>query len=77
MLEWADKIIFVNNLNLFEAKQTFGIDEYYIELLKKKSVVWSIEDDFEYMNPALVKIINEHLDYQFPGTVLNANTSGQ
>lgn len=77
LLEWADKIIFVNNLNLFEAKQTFGIDEYYIELLKKKSVVWTIEDDFEYMNPTLVKIINEHLDRQFPGTVLNANPSGQ
>lgn len=73
LIEWADYIIFVNSLNLFEAKQTFGVDEYYLELLKRKSVVWTIEDDFEYMNPTLVKIINEHLDRQFPWTALNEN----
>jgi predicted protein tyrosine phosphatase len=54
LIEWADKIIFVNPANKLEAYDTFSVDDYYTELLRNKSVCWNIEDEYEYGHPDLI-----------------------
>lgn len=61
LIEWADKIIFVNEANKLEAYDTFRIDSYYTDLLDKKSTCWDIEDDYEYGHPILVDMIKTKL----------------
>ena len=64
LIMWADKIVFMNEENEFEALQTFFGD---IETTKKlnDSVVWDIEDNFDYYNPILQRICAEKLEELF------------
>lgn len=64
LIMWADKIVFMNEENQFEALQTFFGD---IETTKKltESVVWNIEDNFDYCNPILQRICAEKLEELF------------
>lgn len=48
LLTWADKIFFVNEENYHESLDVFKFDPESINLLKAKSIVWEIEDQFNY-----------------------------
>lgn len=61
LVEWADKIIFMNSQNRLEAADTFSHDGYYMEILREKSVLWNIEDDYDYMEAGLVREIEYRL----------------
>lgn len=64
LLEWAQKIIFMNEANLDDAIRAFRgipLGDYYIEQLRVKSVVWEIEDDYDYMEDTLKEIVRDKL----------------
>lgn len=48
LIEWAHKIFFVNEENFSKALEIFGPLPEYIEMLLAKSVVWDIEDQYDY-----------------------------
>ena len=61
LIYWAQSIYFVNSYNFMSAKITFEDDENILILLNEKSVVWDIEDEYDYMDPKLVRIITDLL----------------
>ena len=61
LIEWADKIFFVNEENYSRALETFAPLPEYTEMLLAKSVVWDIEDQFDYGDPTLRRIVAELL----------------
>lgn len=65
LINWADKIYFVNSENYETAKLQFGPDagiaNWVLTALEQKSVVWNIPDEYVYMDPELVKQIQELL----------------
>lgn len=58
---WAEKIVFVNPENYSRAKKMFFGDMEALALIDKKSIVWDIEDDFRYMDPTLVGMVQDRL----------------
>lgn len=61
LIEWAKKIVFVNQDNFEQVLRTFE-GTGYEEDIKRKAVIWNIPDNFEYMHPTLVLEINAGLD---------------
>lgn len=61
LINWADKIVFVNEENYFELLGDF--DEYpnLVQQIKDKAKVLDIPDDFEYMDPKLQEAFNTQL----------------
>lgn len=61
LIEWANVIYFVNPYNYESAVINFSRDPYLQELIKKRAIVWDIPDNFNYMDPALIEVINKLL----------------
>jgi predicted protein tyrosine phosphatase len=62
LIMWAkDGIFFVNEYNYLTAVDSFQFDPECTALLAKRSVVWDIPDNFEYMNPTLVSLITKEI----------------
>lgn len=61
LINWANRIYFVNEENFLISRITFSEDMELYEMLKDKAVVWDILDDYNYMQPELVKIIEKLL----------------
>jgi predicted protein tyrosine phosphatase len=63
LINWADKIYFVNSENYETAKlqfsPTIGVANWVLPALEQKAVVWNIPDEYVYMDPELVKQIEE------------------
>lgn len=55
LILWADKIIFMNRENYFEAKETFEPVDW-VSNIDEKKVILEIEDDFERNNPRLIAL---------------------
>jgi len=61
LIAWAETIYFVNEFNYQGALDTFvGMQEVEMMILAK-SVVWDIEDVYNYRDPKLVQIITNLL----------------
>ena len=60
LIQWADKIIFVNKENYVTALSTFAGTELD-EPLRNKSKVLDIPDQYSFMDPHLVKFYQEQL----------------
>ncbi len=61
LILWADTIYFVNEYNYYGALQQFM---EYASLdfdLRRKAVVWDIEDVYDYRDPKLMQIITKLL----------------
>ena len=61
LISWANKIFFVNEFNYLKALDTFKKDYLTIMDLKNKSVVWDIEDVYDYDSFNLKQTIKELL----------------
>lgn len=61
LINWAHKIYFVNLYNFLGAKNTFFEDQDTYSQLVEKSVIWEIEDIYNYRDPQLVQIITDLL----------------
>ena len=60
LIQWAHKIIFINQDNYLEALQRFSASEYD-EDIKLKSIVWGIPDHYNWGDSVLFGIIREKL----------------
>jgi len=61
LILWADTIYFVNEYNYYGALQQFN---GYVALdadIRRKAVIWNIEDVYEYRDPKLMQIITNLL----------------
>lgn len=61
LVNWADKIVFVNSENLEQLEDNFLDHPYLLEQLENKKVVLNIPDNYEYMDPKLQHIFNAQL----------------
>lgn len=61
LVHWADKIFFVEEANFLEAEDTFFGDRETQILLRNKSVVWEIEDQYDYNDHILRNRVKELL----------------
>jgi predicted protein tyrosine phosphatase len=55
LINWAEKIIFVNKENLWQLEDNFLGHKDLLEQIERKAVVLNIPDNFEYMDPELVQ----------------------
>jgi predicted protein tyrosine phosphatase len=63
LIEWADKVVFMNSSNEAEVAQRLYGDD--LRQLQEKTVVWNIEDSYKYMEEPLVQEISKELDRTF------------
>ena len=61
LILWADTIYFVNEYNYYGALQQFSDYPALDAELRRKAVVWDIEDIYNYRDPKLVQIITDLL----------------
>ncbi len=63
LMTWADDVIFVDRSSQLEWLMSVGKET--IEVYKEKVVVWDIPDDYEYMHPGLVAIVQRKAEEMF------------
>lgn len=61
LINWADKIIFVNKENLWQLEDNFLGHQDLLQQLERKQIVLNIPDNFEYMDPQLQQIFQTEL----------------
>ena len=61
LINWADRIIFVNPENLEQLENNFLEHYYLMNQIEQKQIVLNIPDNYEYMNPELQKHFDEQL----------------
>ena len=61
LINWADKIIFVNSENLWQLEDNFLGHSELLAQIEQKQVVLNIPDNFEYMDAELVQMFEDEL----------------
>jgi predicted protein tyrosine phosphatase len=61
LINWAEKIIFVNPENLFQLEDNFIAHKDLLDQIEQKKIVLSITDSFEYMAPELQSLFEAQL----------------
>ena len=61
LINWADKIIFVNKENLWQLEENFLGHKDLLDQLERKQIVLNIPDNFEYMDKTLQRMFREEL----------------
>lgn len=61
LINWADKIVFVNKENLWQLEDNFLGHKDLLEQIEQKQIVLNIPDNFEYMDPQLQQFFREEL----------------
>lgn len=61
LINWAQKIIFVNGENLWQLEDNFLGHKDLLDQIERKQIVLNIPDNFEYMDPELVQMFETEL----------------
>jgi predicted protein tyrosine phosphatase len=61
LINWAEKIIFVNPENLFQLEDNFIAHKDLLDQIEQKKIVLSIPDSYEYMAPELQSFFEAQL----------------
>ncbi len=61
LINWADKIVFVNHGNLEQLEDNFLGHRNVLEQIEQKQIVLNIPDNYEYMDPKLQEIFETQL----------------
>ena len=61
LINWAEKIIFVNKENLWQLESNFLGHKDLLEQIERKQVVLNIPDNFEYRDSELIKFFEKEL----------------
>ena len=61
LILWADTIYFVNEYNYYGSLQQFMEYPTLDAEIRRKAVVWDIEDIYDYRDPKLVQILTKLL----------------
>lgn len=64
LIKWAHWVVFLNPNNEFEATMKIP-DASLLELLRDKSIVWNIEDTYNYMDESLVWTLRKSIEKTF------------
>lgn len=64
LIKWSHWIVFLNSSNKFEATMNIP-DVNLLEMLRDKSIVWNIEDTYNYMDESLVWKIRKNIEETF------------
>jgi predicted protein tyrosine phosphatase len=57
LVSWASKIVFVDNTSFFSARVLYEHTHYWNGVILPKSVVWDLDDAYQYMHPELQETI--------------------
>jgi predicted protein tyrosine phosphatase len=63
LINWADKIVFVNRENLWQLEDNFLGHKNLLDQIERKQLVLNIPDNFEYMDPELVADFEAQIDW--------------
>ena len=63
LINWADKIIFVNPENLEQLEYNYIGHDYLLEQIEHKALVLNIPDNYNYMNAELVAEFERQIDW--------------
>jgi len=63
LINWADKIVFVNPENLLQLEDNFLGHKELLDQIERKQLVLNIPDNFEYMNPELIAEFEKQIDW--------------
>jgi protein-tyrosine phosphatase len=61
LIEWADKIVFVNPHNLDELELEFVAHQDLVDTMNSKAIVLDIPDNYDYMDKELIAQFNSQL----------------
>ena len=61
LINWANKIVFVNRENLWQLEDNFLGHKDLLEQIESKQIVLNIPDNFEYMDPQLQQFFQDEL----------------
>lgn len=61
LINWAEKIVFVNGENLWQLEDNFLGHRDLLAQIEHKQIVLNIPDNFEYMDPELVQLFETEL----------------
>jgi predicted protein tyrosine phosphatase len=61
LINWANKIIFVNKENLWQLEDNFLGHQDLLDQIDRKKIVLNIPDNFEYMDPQLQQFFEDEL----------------
>lgn len=61
LINWAQKIVFVNQENLLQLEDNFLGHWHLLELIEQKQIVLNIPDNYVYMDPQLQQCFYEQL----------------
>ena len=61
LINWAEKIVFVNKENLWQLEENFLGHQELLNQIEQKQIVLNIPDNFEYMDPQLQQFFEEEL----------------
>ena len=63
LINWADKIVFVNQENLEQLEYNYIGHDYLLKQIEQKALVLNIPDNYDYMNPELVAEFEKQIDW--------------
>jgi predicted protein tyrosine phosphatase len=61
LINWAQKIVFVNRENLWQLEDNFLGHKELLAQIEQKQIVLNIPDNFEYMEPQLQQFFHDEL----------------
>lgn len=61
LINWAEKIVFVNGENLWQLEDNFLGHRELLEQIEAKQIVLNIPDNFEYLDPELQDLFEAEL----------------
>jgi predicted protein tyrosine phosphatase len=61
LINWANKIIFMNEENYHQSLDTFRLVDYHTDIEEKK-IVWDIVDDYDWGDLVLFNICRQNLE---------------
>lgn len=64
LIQWANWIVFMNPENEFEITQKI-LDADLLEIMRDKSIVWNIEDTYNYMEEGLERTLRKKIEETF------------
>jgi len=63
LINWADKIVFVNGENLWQLEDNFLGHKDLLDQIERKKLVLNIPDNYEYMDSELVADFEGQIDW--------------
>ena len=61
LVVWADKLVFMNRENFEQTLEIFKDEPDFVEAIKNKSIVWNIEDYYDYNDKMLQSVLRDKI----------------